>query len=298
MSQKEATPDDGRWYPGKHAKRALVNFKQRRELVEAKKAKGEWQPPTNPLAPFNIMLKEKRPLGVRAAGGAAPAVGQLFVSVLGGTFRTKRAYLILELDGNEQRTETATCDAPSWNDDFAFPVHDPSSDLRIFVFDDEKAANERPVGRVIIPLARLCRGLLLRTPSAPRRLLLQVSPVCTQHAKATAVTEPSAKLSVFLLRSSAAAAFPSPPCSFASNPATILSFLSPVGMSDSPTSSSQKTMPAVRSSRRAWSSAPLVAARPTTTHGTVHSGSAKQTAARTSGSAKTAGARSRCGAPK
>ena len=183
MSQKER--DDDRWYPGKHAKRALVNFKQRRELVEAKKAKGEWQPPTNPLAPFNIMLKEKRPLGVRAAGGAAPAVGQLFVSVLGGTFRTKRAYLILELDGNEQRTETATCDAPSWNDDFAFPVHDPSSDLRIFVFDDEKAANERPVGRVIIPLARLCRGLLLRTPSAPRRLLLQVSPVCTQHAKAT-----------------------------------------------------------------------------------------------------------------
>ena len=174
MSQKE----DDRWYPGKHAKRALVNFKQRRELVEAKKAKGEWQPPTNPLAPFNIMLKEKRPLGVRAAGsGAAPALGQLFVSVLGGTFRTKRAYLILELDGNEQRTETATCDAPSWNDDFAFPVHDPSSDLRIFVFDDEKAANERPVGRVIIPLARLCRGLLLRTPSAPRRLLLQVSPV-------------------------------------------------------------------------------------------------------------------------
>ena len=39
-----------------------------------------------------------------------------------------------------------------------------------------------------------------------------------RRAKATAVTEPSAKLSVFLLRSSAAAAFPSPPCSFASLP--------------------------------------------------------------------------------
>ena len=44
---------------------------------------------------------------------------------------------IVELDGNERRTAVATCDTPVWEgEDFVLPVHDPSSDLRLFLFDD------------------------------------------------------------------------------------------------------------------------------------------------------------------
>ena len=56
----------------------------------------------------------------------------------------------------------ATCDEPVWeNEDFELPVYDPSSDLRLFLFDDESANNEKVIGRVIVPHAGLMLGQAL-----------------------------------------------------------------------------------------------------------------------------------------
>lgn len=151
--------------------------------VRAAKAKGQFQPPKHPLrALHNAALKQKRPLALRPGEDTGVSVGQLFLSVLGGQFCTTRPYWIAELDGNEARTPVATCSTPTWDADFSFTVHDPSSDLRLFLFDDELAENERPIGRVILPLAHLCRGLPLPRPTGPRRMLLRVMPVGPQHS--------------------------------------------------------------------------------------------------------------------
>jgi hypothetical protein len=108
------------------------------------------------------------------------AVGQLFVSILGGKFRTPRACtlhigshlafgssrrrdapallnrdrallwtdVIAEFDGNEARTSTATSATVRWErEDHVFAVYDPSADLRLFLFDDNIVHNERPIGR-------------------------------------------------------------------------------------------------------------------------------------------------------
>ena len=141
------TGTGGGWYPGKHLQGTLRRIKAReREVVEAVARGDRFQLPRRPLCAIrNMALKQKRAL--RARTDAAASLGNLFVTILGGQFRTKRPYLIAELDGNEFRTTVGTSDTPSWEADAAFPVHDPSSDLRLFLFDDEAIHNERPIGR-------------------------------------------------------------------------------------------------------------------------------------------------------
>ena len=46
-------------------------------------------------------------------------------------------------------------------------------------------SNERPIGRVILPLPRLCAGSPLPRPTGARRLLLRVMPCSPQHSSAT-----------------------------------------------------------------------------------------------------------------
>ena len=128
------------WYPGKHAREALQRAKEWKANVKAAKLRGEkLQMPRSPLKHLrNVMLRAKRPLRAHTGEG----IGLLHMTILGGKFRTKRAYLIAELDGNEFRTPVATSDTPSWDFEMSLPVLDPSSDVRIFLFDDETARNE------------------------------------------------------------------------------------------------------------------------------------------------------------
>ena len=189
---------------------AARRITQRVQERKAAKLKGQFQPPSRPLLALrNVALKTRRKLASRdesSSGGAAshPTCGVLYLSILGGRYHstTRRAYWIVELDGNERRTAVATCDTPVWEgEDFVLPVHDPSSDLRLFLFDDEGKHNEKPIGRVILPLPSLCtssgvfgggvgaiggrRSLLPRAPPCARRLVLRVMPIGTQHSDET-----------------------------------------------------------------------------------------------------------------
>jgi len=173
-----AEPPRSSWYPGKNLHVAYQRTKEWRAQIREAKQRGAFQPARRPLKNLRNVLRQKRPLRERSGEG----IGQLHLTVVGGRFRTKRAYVIAELDGNECRTDVATCDTPSWDASFSFAVHDPSSDLRLFLYDDELGRNERPIGRVILPLAQLCEGSMLPRPSASaRRLLVRLMPCSTQH---------------------------------------------------------------------------------------------------------------------
>ena len=171
------------WYPGKHLKEGLGRIHMRAEELNAAKAAGAYSPPRRPLKAFAAALKGKRPLAMRT-DNAVP-VGQLLVTVVGGHFHSARASLIVELDGTEQRTTVATSTRPRWDAELAFAVHDPSSDLRLLLFDEESMHPERPVGRVLLPLASLCSGAPLPRPTPPRRMLLRVMPCSAQHSQST-----------------------------------------------------------------------------------------------------------------
>ena len=157
--------------------------RERAAEVRAELKAGNYQMPRRPLrALINTALHEKRPLRARADAGQG--VGTLSIIVRGGTFfTTKRPYLIAELDGHEERTSVGLCDAPHWGLALTFEVFDPSSDLRIFLLDDEASHNERPIGRVILPLAHFCDGAPLPRPSPARRLLVRFMPVTAQHGE-------------------------------------------------------------------------------------------------------------------
>ena len=56
----------------------------------------------------------------------------------------------------------------------------------LFVCDDDNAHNQRPIGRVILPIAPLCTNHGDLLPSAApfaRRLVLKVQPVGHQHSQ-------------------------------------------------------------------------------------------------------------------
>ena len=121
-------------------KAEIEDILKRRTLSpgQAAKLKGQFQPPSRPLLALrNVALKTRRKLASRdesSGSGGAPC-GVLYLSILGGRYTTRRAYWICELDGNERRTSTATCDSPAWEgEEFVLPVHDPSSDLRLLLF--------------------------------------------------------------------------------------------------------------------------------------------------------------------
>lgn len=133
-------------------------------------------------------LKQKRTLTCRGVDDdESGRVGRLSVSVLGGSFCTSRPYIIAEVDGNEQRTETAKSHQPRWDGEanpkaeFSFPVFDPSSDLRLFLFDDSRVHNELCVGRVIVPLRNLCTRFVLPMPLPEKRYLFRIMPSAPQH---------------------------------------------------------------------------------------------------------------------
>ena len=173
------------WYPGKHFQAALQRIEQRKNQIRTARQRGEAiQLPRRPLITLrNIVFKGKRPLRARTGNGIG-SLGELSLTVLGGSFRTTRAFVVVELDGNERRTSVATCDTPSWHDaDFEFPVFDPSSDVRLLLYSDEAANNNRPIGRCILPLTYLCsQGTMLPRPSAARRLVVRFMPISTQHS--------------------------------------------------------------------------------------------------------------------
>ena len=186
MQPERQDQESGPWYPGKHIKKGVKRLKRVAEARRAGKADGTWEK-APPLALRN-RLRSKRELATRR--GSGEPVGQLLVGVLGGSFSTSRPYVIVELDGNEARTSTGTSKAPTWEDaTFLLPVHDPSADLRIFVFDDASLDNQACIGRVIVPLASLCEGVALRptprlfAPTAARTAVFCVTPASAQHGK-------------------------------------------------------------------------------------------------------------------
>ena len=117
-----AEPPRSSWYPGKNLHVAYQRTKEWRAQIREAKQRGAFQPARRPLKNLRNVLRQKRPLRERSGEG----IGQLHLTVVGGRFRTKRAYVIAELDGNECRTDVATCDTPSWDASFSFAVHDPS----------------------------------------------------------------------------------------------------------------------------------------------------------------------------
>lgn len=177
----------GGWYPGKYLRLAHQNFTARMAEVKAAKAKGQYQFPRHPLRAAASALKSRRRLHQRVEGdGGAKPCGNLFLSIIGGRYRTSRAYWIGELDGNEFRTSVASCTTPSWAEEEAMlPIYDPSSDLILLLFDNESHDSTKPVGRVILPLPSLCRGLRLSSSSAStRNLVARIMPVGHQHSTA------------------------------------------------------------------------------------------------------------------
>ena len=82
------------WYPGKHLKEARERVKAREKEVAEARTRGEvWQPPRRPLLMLrNMALKQKRQLASRPDEDGT-CVGHCLVSVLGGRFRTPRAYV-------------------------------------------------------------------------------------------------------------------------------------------------------------------------------------------------------------
>ena len=187
MQPERQDQESGPWYPGKHIKKGVKRLKRVAEARRAGKADGTWEK----APPFALRnrLRSKRELATRR--GSGEPVGQLLVGVLGGSFSTSRPYVIIELDGNEARTSTGMSKAPTWEDaTFLLPVHDPSADLRIFVFDDASLDNQVCIGRVIVPLASLCESVALRptprlfAPTTARTAVFRVTPASAQHGKA------------------------------------------------------------------------------------------------------------------
>ena len=186
---------DERWYPGKYTKRAIKRVSARYEEVKAARAAGNYQLPRKPLkAIANVAFKSQRPLARRADDTAA-SCGQLFFTIVGGTFSTPRAFWIAELDGNEVRTDVAMSSTPLWHADFELPVYDPSSDLRLLLYDGEgDLLKDGPRGRIILPLPMLFSGghgdlkssVLPGAGSAEvcKRLVLRVMPTGRQHSAA------------------------------------------------------------------------------------------------------------------
>jgi hypothetical protein len=172
------------WYPGKYLKMAHRNLSNRMADVKAAKAKGQYQFPRRPLLALHSAVKGRRRLATRSeSDGGSPPCGHLFFSIVGGRYRTTRAYWTGELDGNECRTSVASCTSPTWEDEeFTLPIFNPSSDLLLFLYDNEAADNNKPVGRVILPLPSLCRGMRPSSLARTRHLVLRVMPTGNQHS--------------------------------------------------------------------------------------------------------------------
>merc|ERR1719469_1225922 len=110
---------------------------------------GQYQAPTRPLVVLTNCLKGKRPLARRRdVGNVREPVGAVSITFVRGSFGCSRPYFVLELDGNEQRLDGIKTSIPVWGEGalpdatFTLPVFDPSSDLRIFLFDDAATRNE------------------------------------------------------------------------------------------------------------------------------------------------------------
>ena len=162
---------------------AHQNLTKRMAEVKAAKAKGQYQFPRRPLLALRSAVKGRRRLATRPESeGGPPPCGQLFLSIVGGRYRTSRAYWIGELDGNEFRTGVASCTTPSWEEEFVLPIYDPSSDLLLFLYDNEAADNNKPIGRVILPLPSLCRGVRAASLVHTRQIVLKVMPTGHQHS--------------------------------------------------------------------------------------------------------------------
>jgi hypothetical protein len=89
------------------------------------------------------------------------------------------------LDGNEERTSTATNASPTWADAvYEFPILDPSSDLCLFLFDDKALTNETCIGRIIVPLCQLCKPPLLMQPKPQHTSWFHLQPATKQNSSA------------------------------------------------------------------------------------------------------------------
>jgi len=113
----------GPWYPGKYLKVANRRLAAHARAVREAKARGDFEKPKHAVLAIRNALLKKRALATRST--EAPAVGRLSLCILGGSFRTARAYVIAELDGNEMRTSTATSTTPSWENEAFVPTPPP-----------------------------------------------------------------------------------------------------------------------------------------------------------------------------
>lgn len=172
------------WYPGKNLKQIQKKIQERKKLQE----EGNFEPTKRPLITLRNALKEKRPLSQKES--TEGQLGKLVVSLISGSFNTSRPYLILSLNGNEMRTETAKSNTPQWdksevdsNTKFTFPIFDACSDLCIFLFDDCAIKNQICIGRVIIPLRSLCTESYLPMPKPEHRATFSIMPASTQHCE-------------------------------------------------------------------------------------------------------------------
>eukprot|EP00928_Gymnodinium_smaydae_P043654 TRINITY_DN29206_c0_g1_i1.p1 TRINITY_DN29206_c0_g1~~TRINITY_DN29206_c0_g1_i1.p1 ORF type:complete len:594 (+),score=129.83 TRINITY_DN29206_c0_g1_i1:60-1784(+) len=173
----------GKYYPGMYLKRGVDALKEAKEEVQRQKEAGTFEPPKaggTLMRGLNILKAQRKRLARR--GSDEGQVGTVTVKVLRGKLQTKRPFLLLEMDGNEARTSTALSSTPQWGDaEFTFPVFDPSSDLRLFLFD-EQSIKGRSKGRVIIPLQSLCTSGCLPRPKPAFRAVFQIMPACRQHS--------------------------------------------------------------------------------------------------------------------
>lgn len=189
----EATSKDSEWFLGKRLKEKLDTVGTAIKTKEAAKAEGAYESSHGAFAVHNS-LKKKRPLATRQpkSGSDERRIGTVTVTVVGGQFSTTRPYLILELDGNEERTAAAKSSKPTWGEGyleqakFSFPVYDPSSDLRVSLCDDASLANEVPVGRVLIPVRQLCSEGLLPFPRPALRSQFSFAPAHRQWSNSQA----------------------------------------------------------------------------------------------------------------
>lgn len=185
VNPAEETSKDQGWFPGKELKRGLDKLDMAVHQRQTAKKEGQYEKPQNHLVAQLNMVKRKRTLSTRASD-EAQAIGRLEVTVIGGHFSIKRPYLILEMDGSEERTPSAMTSNPKWGTgslaraEYALPVFDPSSDLRLFLCDDGRVDNEVARGRVIIPIKALCKEGLVPQPKPKFQARYRIMPATAQ----------------------------------------------------------------------------------------------------------------------
>lgn len=185
MIEDRSGPDD-QYYAGKHLRNAAIKISTAIGENHEYKQHGQLERVYRPLLMIHHALKGKRTLTRRPSGSDQDGVGKVRVAFIKGSFSCKRPYFIVEVDGHEERTAPALTRTPQWGEgalqhtEFELFVFDPSSDIRIWLFDDAEVHHELPIGRVTIPIKFLCTDALLPMPRPAHRAEFTVMPATKQ----------------------------------------------------------------------------------------------------------------------